>query len=73
MSIDFREFTALAIQGLNKKAAIRVGKALDVAIAFGALEHAAGNASLQDVPAVQAAAEQKLEELRRIVARQTGH
>lgn len=66
MAIDFREFTLLAIAGLNKKAALRVGKALDVAVAFGALEHATGNESLQDVEAVRAVAESKLEALRKL-------
>lgn len=52
-SIDFREFTLLAVDGLNKKAARRVAQLLDVAIAFGAMEHARGNASMQDIAAVE--------------------
>lgn len=62
--IDFREFTALAVQGLNPSQARRVGKALDVAICFGVLEHANGNPSLQDVAQVEAQADLKMNELR---------
>ncbi len=43
------DFVRPAIAGLNKKAAQRVSVALDCAIAFGALEHAAGNESLEGI------------------------
>jgi len=49
----FEEFTALAIQGLNRQEARRVAKALDCAIMFGAIEHASGNESLQDILALK--------------------
>lgn len=73
MSIDFRELTLIAIAGLNKKHAIRVGKCLDVAIAFGAIEHARGNVSLQDTAAVEVAAKKKLEEAARALPTIGGH
>lgn len=59
--IDFREFCFLAINGLNKKDARRVGRMLDVAIAYGAIEYSRGNPSLQDIPTVMAAAKEKIE------------
>jgi hypothetical protein len=54
-SRDFQtDFCMPAIRGLSRKDAQRVAKALDVAIAFGALEHASDNESLQDLRAVEA-------------------
>jgi hypothetical protein len=44
------DFCAPAIKGLNKKAAIKVGIALDVAILFGVLEYIEGNESLRLPP-----------------------
>lgn len=45
---DFRtDFLLPAISGLSRRHAARVAMALDAAIAFGALEHADGNESLQ--------------------------
>lgn len=49
-----RDFLQPAITGLKRTDALRVAKALDAAIAFGALEHAQGNESLQDARAVEA-------------------
>ena len=40
------DFCLPAMTGLNKKAAIKVGIALDAAIVFGILEYMNGNASL---------------------------
>ena len=40
------DFCKLATNGLNKKAAIKVGIALDAAILFGILEYTSGNESL---------------------------
>ncbi len=57
--IDFREFTSLAISGLNKKA-------LDVAILFGVMEYVGGNESLQDMKELHEVASRKMEELRRL-------
>lgn len=55
MSREFgRDFCGPAIKGLKPRDAKRVAKALDAAIAFGALEHAEGNESLQDTRQVQA-------------------
>lgn len=52
---DFQtDFCLPAISGLSRRDAQRVGKALDAAIAFGALEHANDNESLQDIRAVEA-------------------
>lgn len=54
-SRDFtKDFCTPAITGLRRRDALRVGKALDAAIAFGALEHANDNESLQDIRAVEA-------------------
>lgn len=64
MCIDFREMTALAIRGLNAEQARRVGKALDIAIGYGAIEHATGNESLQDIDAVKRVTVERLERLR---------
>jgi hypothetical protein len=51
---DFQaDFCLPAIKGLNRKEAARVGLALDCAIAFGVLEYAEGNTSLQDLRAVR--------------------
>lgn len=68
MALDFREFTTLAIHGLNKKAARRVAKALDVAIAFGAISHATDNpfVGMPNLEELQALAATKMEELRRL-------
>jgi hypothetical protein len=66
MNIDWQEMCSQATRGLNRKEAKRVAKALDIAIAFGAIEHATGNESLQDVPTVLAAAVSKMDELRRM-------
>lgn len=63
-TLDYREFTLLAIEDLNKKAARRIGQLLDVAIAFGAIEHARGNPSLQDIEQVQKQAEEKVAAIR---------
>lgn len=62
--IDFREFTAHAVVGLPPEQARRVAKALDLAIAFGAIGHATNNPSLQDIKAVTARAERLIGELR---------
>jgi len=64
--LDFREFTALAVQGLTPAQARRVGKALDIAIIFGATEYATGNESLKDIAAASALGEQKMNELREL-------
>jgi len=64
--IDFREFTSLAISGLNKKDGRRVGKALDVAILFGVMEYVGGNESLKDMKELHEVASRKMEELRRL-------
>ena len=54
-SRDFQiDFCLPAIKGLKRTDALRVGKSLDAAIAFGALEHANDNESLQDIRAVEA-------------------
>jgi hypothetical protein len=53
---DFqKDFCAPAIAGLSRKQALRVGIALDCAIAFGALEAQQGNESLKDSPQLEAA------------------
>ncbi len=55
MPRDFRiDFLVPAISGLSPSQASRVAIALDAAIAFGALEHADGNESLQDRLTVEA-------------------
>jgi len=41
------QFIRPAIKGLNKKAAIKVGIALDAAIIFGILEYLGGNESVR--------------------------
>ncbi len=46
------DFLAPALKGLSKREAIKMSIALDAAIAFGALEHASGNESLQDLTLV---------------------
>lgn len=48
------DFLGPAITGLNKKETRRVTIALDAAIAYGALEHAGGNESLQNLDTVEA-------------------
>lgn len=48
------DFLKPALLGLKSHQAQRVAIALDAAIAFGALEHAQGNDSLQDLAAVEA-------------------
>lgn len=59
------DFCMPAIQGLNKKAAIKVGIALDCAILFGVLEYASGNESLRlPIDQIQKMYEEKLEKLR---------
>lgn len=63
-SIDWQNMCRMAIQGLNKKEARRVAKALDVAIAFGATQYADGNESLRDIESVRALMFRKYDELR---------
>lgn len=53
-----------AIAELSKEQAIRVGKALDAAFAFGVLEHANDNPSLQDLKVVEARYWQLVNELK---------
>lgn len=48
------DFLMPALLGLPKQHIQRVAIALDAAIAFGALEQAQGNGSLQDLAAVEA-------------------
>lgn len=64
--IDFREMTALAIKGLTPRQMARVGKALDIAITFGAIEYATGNESLKHIAEVSQIAEKKMSELRKM-------
>jgi hypothetical protein len=47
MANNHSQFCGPAIKGLNKKAAIKVGIALDCAIMFGILEYISGNESLR--------------------------
>lgn len=47
MANNHHQFARPAISGLNKKAAIKVGIALDCAIIFGILEYVSGNPSLR--------------------------
>lgn len=61
---DFTEFVSNAVRGLSNQDAARVAKALDCAIAFGALEYAEGNESLQDTGLVARVYEQKLSALK---------
>jgi hypothetical protein len=59
------DFASLAMRGLNKKEAVRVGIALDCAIIFGVLEYLDSNESLYvSRVALQALYNEKLERLR---------
>lgn len=64
MANKHADFCMPAIKGLNKKAAIKVGIALDCAIMFGVLEYIAGNESLRLPPErLQEIYNEKLERL----------
>lgn len=59
------DFCLPALRGLDLESAARVALALDIAIAFGALEYAEGNPSLQDLPMLRALYAGKVDRLRR--------
>lgn len=61
-----KDFVMPAIAGLSHKEANRIGLALDCAIAFGALEHASGNESLQNQQQLEAAYWDKVMRLKKL-------
>ncbi len=68
MTRDFqKDFAAPAIRGLNPDAAKRVALALDIAIAFGALERAQGNKSLSNIDLIEQQYAEKVARLARLV------
>lgn len=67
-SRDFRRFLGAAITGLSPADSNRVALALDIAVAFGILEHADGNPSLQSLPMLAAAYAEKLGRLEKLAA-----
>lgn len=65
MSRDFQvDFLMPALRGLTREQQARIAVALDCAIAFGALEHAEGNSSLQSMDIVATEYDKKVARLR---------
>lgn len=62
--MQFTDFLTPAIRGLSESQQRRIAVAMDCAIAFGAMQHADGNESLQDRAAVQAKYNDNLKKLR---------
>lgn len=64
MSREFKtDFLEPALVGLNKQESMRVAIALDAAICFGALEHAEGNESMQDLEVIRRKYQENVERL----------
>jgi hypothetical protein len=64
---DFRtDFCLPAMSGLTAAQCVKIGLALDCAIAYGALEMLDGNESLLDPPALAAAYADKVARLKRL-------